>query len=1096
MANVFDRWFGVLLFAWLLAFATTANAADCTPQFAKIVSVQGEIEVKRAGTSDWHPVNRNEVFCPGDSIRVGEQSRAAIVMANETLLRLDQNSAIKFSQFETELPSILEFIKGIGHFISRVPRSLKIETATVDAAIEGTEFVVAVSTDETSVTVFEGTVLTRNQQGELLIVDGETAVAKANMVPQKTLLAKPRDIVQWAVYFPPVIERDAPDNVSRASQLLSVGRVEEAQDLLQGIDSGEALALQTLIAIVNNEQERAFNFATDAVKRAPQSAAAHIAMSYAWQAKLDLDQALASARQAVEYEPDDAIAWARLAELQLGTGELREALASAQQAIQQDAKLSRTQSILGFAYLARIDIDEAMAAFESAIELDQVDPLPRLGLGLARIRKSNLDEGRRELEIATSLDPNNAIIRSYLGKAYFDEKRAPLDAEQFAISKELDPNDPTPYFYDAIRRQTENDPVGALENLNRSIELNDNRAVYRSRLRLDGDRAVRGASLARIYDDLGFDRRGQLEASRSLDSDRANHSAHRFLSDTYARRPRHEIARVSELLQAQLLQPINIAPVQPQLAITDLNIVSGAGPAVSSFNEYNSLFERNRLRLLASGVYGNNNTWGNEAVLSGIYDRFSYSLGQFHYETDGYRENNDLAHDIYNLFGQFAITPKLNLQAEYRSRETDHGDLGFKFNREEFDAGRRDNVETDTSRLGLNYAVSSGSNLLFSYIGSDRDRASSQTAPQGASIARANIKEDGNQFDGQYIWRQEDMSVLVGLLNYDFDVATRIALDYSPQPCPFPSGCVFTDDVSAVEQSTAYIYSNINYPRHVWWTLGVSYDSYDDEDIGIDTEEFNPKVGVSWDIDDHFRFRFAYFEQLKRRLLANQTLEPTHVAGFNQFYDDFNGSTAEVLAFGADYRPADELEIGIEAISRDLNAQFKLPSLQGEDSLIDERRAEDVFSAYLFWIPHPFWAVRTEFAQDNYRNDDSLLVNEPVDLETSTALLGIRYFYTTGISLGVDATYIEQEVTSRDLINGANNLPAIGPDEMQREDFVVLDAAVRYRFPKRFGEIALEVNNLLDEEFNYQSDNFRSTVTQAPRYIPDRSVLVRVVLNI
>ena len=293
MENRVRRSLSVLLLTWHLAFVTAATAADCTPQAARIVSVQGEMEVKRAGTSSWHPVSSNDTFCSGDSVRVGEQSRAAIVMANETLLRLDQNSAIKFTQFETELPSILEFIKGIGHFISRVPRSLKIETATVDAAIEGTEFVVAVSADETSVTVFEGTVLTRNSQGEMRITDGETVTAKANAAPLKTLLAEPRNTVQWALYFPPVIEMDDNSNLSKASRLLSVGRVKEAQTLLQDMESGEALALQAIIAIVNNEQERAFKLATDAVQQAPQSAATHIAMSYAWQAKLDLTQALA-----------------------------------------------------------------------------------------------------------------------------------------------------------------------------------------------------------------------------------------------------------------------------------------------------------------------------------------------------------------------------------------------------------------------------------------------------------------------------------------------------------------------------------------------------------------------------------------------------------------------------------------------------------------------------------------------------------------------------------------------------------------------------------------------------------------------------------
>ena len=64
------------------------------------------------------------------------------------------------------------------------------------------------------------------------------------------------------------------------------------------------------------------------------------------------------------------------------------------------------------------------------------------------------------------------------------------------MAKGLDPLDPTPYFYDAIRKQTVNRPVEALEDMQTSITLNDNRAVYRSRLLLDEDLAARSASLA------------------------------------------------------------------------------------------------------------------------------------------------------------------------------------------------------------------------------------------------------------------------------------------------------------------------------------------------------------------------------------------------------------------------------------------------------------------------------------------------------------------------------------------------------------------------------------------------------------------------
>ena len=130
--------------------------------------------------------------------------------------------------------------------------------------------------------------------------------------------------------------------------------------------------------------------------------------------------------------------------------------------------------------------------------------LPRLGLGLAKIRDGDLVEGRKEIEIAVSLDPDNSLIRSYLGKAFYEEKRDKMADDQYGMAEKLDPKDPTPFFYEAIKKQSINRPVEALEDMQKAIELNDDRAVYRSKLLLDSDLAARSASLARIYTDLGF----------------------------------------------------------------------------------------------------------------------------------------------------------------------------------------------------------------------------------------------------------------------------------------------------------------------------------------------------------------------------------------------------------------------------------------------------------------------------------------------------------------------------------------------------------------------------------------------------------------
>ena len=204
--------------------------------------------------------------------------------------------------------------------------------------------------------------------------------------------------------------------------------------------------------------------------------------------------------------------------------------------------LERVQTVRGFADLVEFRTRTASASFERAIALNPADPLPRFGLGLAQIRDGSLEQGRANLELAVGLDSSNALLRTYLGRAYFEERREALSADQYELAKELDPLDPTAYLYDAIRLQTINRPVEALRQLDRSIELNDNRAVYRSRLLLDSDRAARGASLARIYQDLDFLDTGVREATNSLTLDPTNPSAHRFLADIYGGPRRREIA--------------------------------------------------------------------------------------------------------------------------------------------------------------------------------------------------------------------------------------------------------------------------------------------------------------------------------------------------------------------------------------------------------------------------------------------------------------------------------------------------------------------------------------------------------------------------
>ena len=1141
MGNRVRRKLGILLLVWLAPLSTTAST-DCKPWAARIVSVQGEIEVKQASTSNWHTVNRNDTFCPGDSIRVGNNSRAAIVLANETLLRLDQNSAIKLTQFETELPSILEFIKGIGHFISRVPRSLKIETATVDAAIEGTEFVVAVKADKTTITVFEGLVRAENRDGEVTLTNGESVSAKAGVAPTKVLVAAPRDAVQWGLYFPPIIDpyritvptdelavgaireaqsrlaandiagaiasldkvpdalRDAGFYNYRASLLLFAGRVDDARRdldraLTQDPANGNAMALKAVIAIVFNDRDEARRLADTALQATPKSSAVHIAQSYVHQAFFDLPAALASAQQAAELDTNNALAWARVSELQLAQGYMRRALEAAETGAELNPDLAIIQTTLGFAYLAQIRIKPAIEVFEMAITQNQVNPLPRLGLGLAKIRGGKLQEGRRDIEIAASLDPNNSIVRSYLGKAYFEEKRAPLDAEQYAIAKELDRNDPTPWFYDAIRLQTENRPVEALQNIQKSIELNDNRAVYRSSLKLDQDAAVRSTNQARIYQDLGFEQLALVEGYKSVNTDPSDFSSHRFLADVYSVLPRHEIAQVSELLQSQLLQPLNRTPIQPQFTQSNLKILEEAGPRTTGFNEFNPMFTRNSIGVQVDGLAGSNHTRAGDLILSGIWDWFSFSIGQSHFETEGFRENNDQKHKVSHAFTQFSLRPTSNLQFEWRSLDTERGDIEMRFDPQNFRPDRRQVVDEEVARVGFREALTPDSNLLLSVIKQDRKETDFDTAsvvdegpPPVQVDAEILLPASSDSIAGelQYLVHKAFHNTIAGIGTFTEDVTAPATITRTLTfiGLPIPPTVVPSSETIELETKyhNLYAYSTIKPNKNVAVTLGLSYDDLTDRLVNITNsttnelarQKLNPKLGVTWDLAASTTLRLAGFRTLNRPFVGRQTLEPTQVAGFNQFFDDLNGTVSERYGIGIDHRFGKELFGGIEFSRRDLSVPLLVSNRESSQE-------EQLHRAYINWAPNKKLGFSAEGIFDSFKQEE-FEFEAPKELETYFFPLRVSVFTLGGLFANVTATWVRQDV---------EYFQAEG-----KSRFWTVDANINYRLPKRLGFISLGVTNLFDELFNYEDRNFQISEPQLTGFIPERQVFVRLMLSL
>lgn len=1103
----------------LILFSESSEAATCEQWVAKAVSVQGTVEVKRAGEAHWRPVMLNDTYCAGDTIRVEDKSRADLALVNQPVLRLDQGSTITLKGVKEERVSIVEFFRGAAHFFSRTPRALEVQTAFVNAGVEGTEFSIKVDEDRTTLSIFSGKVLASNDAGELVLTSGQSAVAEKGKAPRMLVVVKPRDAVQWTLYYPIVLVphladyRGLPDKaqamiaksidgygkgdwkgaldgiavlpeqtnnarlfVYRASLLLGLGRAREAgEDLEQALslspNNSDALALRSIIQVTHNQKTEALASAKKAVEADQGSATAFMAFSYAQQANFDLKGALDSVQEATRVGPDNALAWARLSELWLSFGETKKAMSAAQRATSLDPNLARTQTVLGFAYLTEIKVDDAKTVFNKAIELDQTDPLARLGLGLAKIRAGDLEGGSKEIEIAASLSPNNSLVRSYLGKAYYEEKREKQASEEYRIAKELDPLDPTPYFYDAILKQTTNRPIEALHELQKAIELNDNRAVYRSKLLMDADLAARSASLGQIYNNLGFQQRALVEGWKSVNTDPADFSGHRFLADTYAVLPRHEIARVSELLQSQLLQPLNITPIQPRLAESNL-LLGGGGPSDLSFNEFNPLFNRNRVAMQASGMVGENSTWGEEAVISGIYDKASFSLGQYYYETDGFRKNNDLKDSIINAFMQFSISPQTSIQGEYRYRNLKNGDLELNFFPDDYRLNYKEKYETNSFRLGLRHDFTPGSTVLGSFMYQHRD-SSSLDRPIGSFVTMIDEKfPDQDAFSGeaQYLFRSPYVNLVGGIGYFNVDAKQELTLQFDPE---FGMDPILSTADENVNHTNLYLYSYINPLKNLTLTLGASGDFFHTDSANTESkDQFNPKFGITWNPISSTTVRAAAFRVLKRTLITNQTLEPTQVAGFNQFFDDINSTESWVYGLAVDQKFSKNIYGGAEYSIRDLNVPFR--QITETSDTVKRGDGREYFGrAYLFLTPHPWFALSGEYQYERFRNDNEVAFSYK-EVTTSRVPLGLRFFHPSGLSALLRGTYYHQD---GDFMRRGG-----GVFESGRDSFWIADAAISYRLPKRYGFITVGATNLFDTNFKYQETDPRNPTIQPDRF--------------
>ncbi len=1004
--------------AWLFLTVGSAMAGDATN--AVLASLDGAATLARkALPAAWTNAVRGDRLEFSDRLRTQARSRAAVQLAD-----LDVFQVNELSEFELLPPrratarARLDFRLGKMYFLDRTaPRAIEVETGTAVAGIEGTEFHLEVQADGTTLlTVFDGVVTLASAQGvgtPVVVTNRLQGIVAPGQAPRLVPVIDATSIIQWCLYYPGVLDTGElklpPETTAQlaasvaayrsgnllraldaypagrvpsgdgerayhAGLLLSVGKVTEAEALLAALPEGDAAgrALRTMMAAVQMRE--------GLPPGAPATAGEFLARSYWLQSRFRLREALADARESARRSPGFGFAWARVADLEFGFGHRRPAAEALGKALEASPENAQARALSGFVAAAGGRIADARAEFERALALDGGLGNAWLGRGLCRLQQRDAAGGRADLAIACAREPNRAILHSYLGKAWDEAGDTRRALEELRLAARLDPSDPTPPLYLGLLRQRGDAVNDAVRDLEESVARNDNRRVFRSRLLLDQDLAVRGANLAGVFRDAGLDETSVREAARAVARDQAGHSAHLFLAESFdaLRDPtrfnlRYETQWFNELLLANLLAPVG----------------AGVLPQHVSQQEYSRLLEVPRLGLNSSTEYFGDGRVRQLGSQYGTAGPLAWSLDVEYEHHDGVRPNNDLDRLEWYATAKTRVGPDDTALVLTKYQDFSAGD-NFQYysptnGRPRY---RVEEPQHPLAVVGWRHEWQPGVQTLF--LGGHLENLQTVTdlqAPQTVVVRANNGAYQTNgmvPFDIDYRWRfeawtaelnqifqTERQTTVVGARaqSGDFDVHSLLSNPGSPfdrVPRILASPPALADFREGFSRGAVYAYSTWEVLPDLRLTGGVTADRVRFPDNfrnppvssgGAEQSQLGPKAGLVWDLLPSIAVRGMWARSLGG-VTFDETfrLEPTQIAGFGQAFrtlaseavtSSVSAPRFEVAGLGVDLKPWTNTYAGLQFESLQSDVSRTVGVFDYQPRLPDKVSVTKVFAATL-----------------------------------------------------------------------------------------------------------------------------------------------------
>ena len=249
----------------------------------------------------------------------------------------------------------------------------------------------------------------------------------------------------------------------------------------------------------------------------------------------------------------------------------------------------------------------------------------------------------------------------------------------------------------------------------------------------------------------------------------------------------------------------------------------------------------------------------------------------------------------------------------------------------------------------------------------------------------------------------------------------------------------------------------------------------------------SPKFGLTATYPEAgLTLRAAAFSRLAPSIGRLQSLEPTQVSGFNQFYEDVGGTESWNYGVGFDQQFLSKIFFGGSWIIRHLDVpeatcinpnQFSGCGSQEGTELAIKNSKGDLASAYFNVLIGKYLAGSINWELDQRSFNTTQVSNLPFFqnyVKTERYHPQVRVFLPIGFFAAVGGTYRTQRVDETDDLT-------IAVTRVERPKFWTMDAEVGWRLPKRLGFVTLTGTNLTDREFDFYLQSLQEQVIPARR---------------